>query len=180
MRRAEAGSFWSDRESLRCREDFILPRRTQRTQRGGKSDNATQIGRTFPANHVSPAILSKLFRPLLCRGPLGSLAGSSVASGLGSEAELPEILLGERGLGISDGFEVLGFDFLVDFAPINRDGLGRFDTDAHIVAVDALNDQNNVVADLDRFVDFSRKCKHRSGLSVDAYAVSSMRTWVVE
>jgi hypothetical protein len=33
---------------------------------------------------------------------------------------------------------------------------------------------------LDRFVDFSGKCKHRSGLSVDAYAVSSMRTWVVE
>ena len=145
-----------------------------------ESRKSFQIGRTFSANHVSPANLSKLFRPLLCLGRLGCLACSCVASGLGCEAELAEILLGERGLGISDGFEVLGFDFLVDFAPINRDGLGRFDADAHIVAIDTLNDQNNVVADLDRFVDFSRKCKHRSGLSVDAYAVSSMRTWVVE
>lgn len=139
-----------------------------------------QIGRTFSANPVSPAILSKLLLPLLRLGRLGGLACGSVAGGLGGEAELAEILLGQRGLGIADGFEVLGFDFLVDFAPVNGDGFGRFDTDAHIVAVDALNDQNNVVADLDRFVDFSRKCKHRSGLSVDAYAVSSMRTWVVE
>ncbi len=125
--------------------------------------------------------MSKLFRPpLLLIGSLCGLACSGVAGGLGSEAELAEVLLGKRGLGIADGFEVLGFDFLVDFAPVNRDGLGRFDTDAHIVAVNTLYDQDDVVTDLDRFVDFSRKCKHRSGLSVDAYAVSSMRTWVVE
>ncbi len=138
------------------------------------------MGRTFSANHVDSAILSKLFRPLLRLGPLGSLARGGVASGLGSEAELSEILFGERGLGIADGFEVLGFDFLVDFAPVNRDCLGCFDTDAHIVAIDTLDDQNDIVTDLDRFVDFSRKCKHRSIFSVDAYAVSSMRTWVVE
>lgn len=120
------------------------------------------------------------FAPLLWLWPLGGLAGGSVAGSLGGQAELAEILLGERGLGIADGFEVLGFDFLVDFPPVNRDCLGRFDTDAHIVAIDTLYDQDDVVTDLDRFVDFSRKCKHRSGLSVDAYAVSSMRTWVVE
>lgn len=151
----------------------------------GHGDEESQMTPLESAEHFlltlfSLAVLSKLFRPLLCLGSLGGFAGGGVAGGLGGEAELAEILLGQRGLGIADGFEVLGFDFLVDFAPVNRNGLGRFDTDAHIVAVDALNDQNNVVADLDRFVDFSRKCKHRSGLSVDAYAVSSMRTWVVE
>ena len=143
----------------------------------GESWKSFHIGRTFP---VDPAIPSKLFRPLLCLGPLGSLAGNSVAGCLGGEAELAEILLGERGLGIADGFEVLGFDFLVDFASVDWDGLGRLDTDAHIVAIDTLYDQNDIVANLNRFVDFSGKCKHRSGLSVDAYAVSSMRTWVVE
>jgi hypothetical protein len=149
---------------------------TEREEAG----NAFHISRIFPVNLFDPAILSKLFAPLLWLGPLGGLASSGVAGGLGCEAELPEILLGERGLGIADGFEVLGFDFLVDFASVDRNGFGSFDTDAHIVAIDTLYDQNDIIANLNRFVDFSGKCKHRSGLSVDAYAVSSMRTWVVE
>lgn len=101
--------------------------------------NAFRIGRTFPANHVSPAILSKL-SPLLCLGPLGGFAGGSVAGGLGGQAEFAEILLGERGLGIADRFEVLGFDFLVDFPSIDGDGFRRFDTDAHIVTINTLYD----------------------------------------
>jgi len=120
------------------------------------------------------------FAPLLWLWPLGGLAGGSVAGSLGGQAELAEILLGERGLGFADGFEVLGFDFLVDFPSIDGDGFRRLDTDAHIVAIDTLYDQDDVVTDLDRFVDFSGKCKHRSGLSLDAYAVSSIKTWVVE
>ena len=70
----------------------------------------------------------------------------------------------ERGLGIADGFEVLSFDFLVDFPSIDGNGLGRLDADAHIVTIDTLDDQHNIIADLDCFVDFSRKCKHRVGL----------------
>lgn len=118
--------------------------------------------------------------PLLCFRRFDCLACCGIPCSLGCEAELAEILLGERGLGIADRFEVLGFDFLVDFAPVNRNGFWRFDTDAHVVAIDAFYDQNDIVTDLDRFIDFSGKCKHRSGLSLDAYAVSSMRTWVVE
>ena len=192
MRREGVGNFWSDRESLRCREGFILPRRTQKTQRRGKSDNTAQIGRTFPANLIDhdlsrrsynsvggPSCLN-FFAPLLRFRPLGGLACSCVASGLGCETEFAEILLGERGLGIADGFEVLGFDLLVDFASVDRNGFGSIDPDAHVVAIDTLYDQNDVIANLDCFVDFSGKCKHRSGLSLDAYAVSSIRTWVVE
>jgi len=157
---------------------FLTTEDTEDTER--ESRKSFHIGRPFPVDLIEPAILSKLFRPLLCLGPLDSLSSGSVASGLGGEAELAEILLGKRGLGISDGFEVLGFDFLVNFASVDWDGLGSFDTDAHIVAIDTLYDQNDIIANLDRFVDFSGKCKHRSGLSLDAYAVSSMRTCVVE
>lgn len=145
-----------------------------------------KIGKAFTSAENFPPIMFLLpsclnfFAPLLRLRAFSGFAGGGVAGGLGSEAQLAEILLGERGLGIADGFEVLGFDFLVDFAPVDRDGLGRFDTDAHIVAINSFDDQNNVVTDLDRFVDFAGKGKHRSGLSVDAYAVSSMRTWVVE
>ena len=120
------------------------------------------------------------FAPLLWLWPLGGLAGGSIAGGLGGQAEFAEILLGERGMGIADRFKVLSFDFLVDFPSIDGDGFRRFDTDAHIVTINTLYDQDDVVTDLDRFVDFSGKCKHRSGLSLDAYAVSSIKTWVVE
>ena len=101
-------------------------------------------------------------------GPFGDLARRSVAGRLSSEAELSEILLGKRSLGIADGFEVLSFDFLVNLTSINGDTLGRLDADTDVVTIDTLNDEHNIVTDLDRFVDFSRKCKHRSGLSVDA------------
>jgi hypothetical protein len=128
---------------------------------------------------IPPSCL-KFFAPLLSFWGFSGSAGCCVAGSLGGQTKFAEILLGERGLGIADGFEVLGFDFLVNFASVDRDGFGSIDTDAHIVAIDTLYDQDDVVTDLDRFVDFSGKCKHRSGLSLDAYAVSSMRTWVVE
>ena len=158
---------------------YFTTESTEDTERA-KAGNATPIGIIFPVNLVDPAILSKLFAPLPWLRPLGGFAGGGIAGGLGCQAEFAEVLLGERGLGIADRFEVLGFDFLVDFPSIDGDGFRRLDTDAHIVTVNTLYDQDYVVTDLDRFVDFSGKCKHRSGLSVDAYAVSSMRTWVVE
>ena len=137
----------------------------------GHREGESQITPLKSAEHfllimfLLPSCLN-FFAPLLLIGSLCGLACSGVAGGLGGEAELAEILLGERGLGIADGLEILSFDFLVDFAPVDWYGLGRFDTDAHIVTINTLNDQDNVVADLDRFVDFSRKCKHRSILSV--------------
>jgi len=158
---------------------YFTTESTEDTERE-EAGNAFRIGRIFPVNLVDPAILSKLFAPLLWLWPLGGFAGGSVAGGLGGQAEFAEILLGERGLGIADRFEVLSFDFLVDFPSIDGDGFGRLDTDTHIVTINTLYDQDDVVTDLDRFVDFSGKCKHRSGLSLDAYAVSSIKTWVVE
>ena len=146
---------------------FIL---TQRTQRG----------RNFPVDLVDHDLSCRScnsvgglscpdFLALLLRlGRFGGSAGSCVSGGLGGESELAEILLGERGLRIADGFEVLGFDFLVNFTSVDRNGFWSLDTDAHIVAIDTLYDQNDVIANLNRFVDFSGKCKHRSGLSLDA------------
>lgn len=151
----------------------------------GHREGESQITPLKSAEHfllimfLLPSCLN-FFAPLLRFRPLGGLACSCVASGLGCETEFAEILLGERGLGIADGFEVLGFDLLVDFASVDRNGFGSIDPDAHVVAIDTLYDQNDVIANLDCFVDFSGKCKHRSGLSLDAYAVSSIRAWVVE
>lgn len=167
----EARSFWSDRKLSDAERALFY--HGEHGEDAGHKEGASQKTPFTSAEHFLSILLIlqsclNFFAPLLCLGRLGSLAGGGVASGLGGEAELAEILLGERGLRISDGFEVLGFDFLVDFASVDRDGFGSFNTDAHIVTIDTLYDQNDIIANLNRFVDFSGKCKHRSGLSLDA------------
>ncbi len=98
---------------------------------------------------------------LLGWGRSADLAGGGFAGSLGGEAKFAEIMLCERSLGITDGLEVLSFDFLVDFASVDGNGLGSFNSDPHIVTIDTLNDENNIVSNLNRFVNFSGKSKHR-------------------
>lgn len=101
-------------------------------------------------------------------GRISRFTSRRITGGLGGEAKFAEVLLGERGLGITNSFQVLGLDFLVDFTPVNRYCFRSFDADTDIVSIYTLDDKNNVVSDLNRFVDFAGKCKHLLGLSVDA------------
>lgn len=97
--------------------------------------------------------------------------GGTGTNGLGGKAEFSEILLGQGGLRVANGFEVLRFDFLVNFTAVDGNTFGRLDADPNHIAIDPLDDQNDIIADLDRLVDFAGKGEHggESGGFIDQH-----------
>jgi hypothetical protein len=92
---------------------------------------------------------------------LGSVRRSSrlgapeIARERGCQTEFSKVLLGERSLRILYRLEVLRLDFLVDFAAVDGDAFWGIDADTDYFSIYALDQKDDVVANLDRFANFS-------------------------